>query len=145
GPSVSGNGDFVAFTSDAALIPGTDSNGAPDVYRRTLATNDEDLASIGAVQVGNKASDGAAIDDDGDRVAFVSYSTNLSGFDLGDDPDIYYHDFTASNTEIASVGATFNDKATGSNQASISADGKRIAFLTNTALVGVDTNGVNDV
>ncbi len=147
GPSISGNGKFVAFATSAALVPGTDNNNAVDVYRRTLANNTEQLASIGAGGVGNSGSGGASIDDDGGRVAFVSNAKNLSGFDLSNDSDIYYHDFGTSDTEIASVGATFLDKAGGSSQASISADGDRIAFLTQTDLTPahVDTNGVQDV
>ena len=101
--------------------------------------------SFGAVVIGNHESDGASIDDDGGRVAFVSSATNFSGFDGSTDPDIYYHDFGTAQTLLASVGATFNDKAAGSTQASISADGTKIAFLTKTSLAAADTNTVMDV
>jgi WD40-like Beta Propeller Repeat len=148
GASVSGDGNWVAFSSAAALDP-DDTNSFEDVFERHLSTNTDRLvsrATTAAGPVGNSDSSGASVDDDGGVVAFTSNATNLfSAIDTSNDDDIYVRDFGASTTSIASVtGITKGNSS--SFDASISADGTKVAFTTpSTNLAAIDTNGVQDV
>ena len=82
---LSGDGRFVAFTTDAALV-GADRNGSDDVYRRDLLTGTTALASAasGVAQAGAGSSDAPSISDDGRWVAFTSdVQTLVPGYSSG--------------------------------------------------------------
>src|SRR5215211_1189247 len=106
-PSLSADGDHVAFSTEADNIGVSDANNRNDVFVHTISTGATALASISAIapgQYGDSDSDGPSISADGHRVAFVSYARNFSTLDA--DPaftrDVYVHDFTANTTFLAS-------------------------------------------
>jgi len=81
-PSVSGDGRFVAFVSDAAgLFPGhVDSNRAPDVFVYDRISKKTVLASRSSASPnasGNAGSEAATISRDGNYVLFGSQATDL--------------------------------------------------------------------
>lgn len=90
--SISHDGRFVAFSSDATNLVQYDFNGARDVflYDRTLDFIRRVSVSTGGAQ-GNRASDEPHISGDGRCVVFVSSSGNLD--DLGDNHqrDVYLY------------------------------------------------------
>jgi hypothetical protein len=156
GPSVSGDGNWVAFSSAAALDP-ADTHTGEDVFERHLTTSTDRLVSRAtgtAGAVGNGDSSGASVDEDGSIVAFTSQATNLfSAIDPTSDPDVYVRDFDdaggppAPTTSVIDVQQNhFTSKGSGvAVDASISSNGNAVAFLsTSTDLVTGDTNGVAD-
>jgi Tol biopolymer transport system component len=77
-PEISGDGKFVAFTSNATNFAPEDTGSEADVYRRSLTSGATQLVS--ATFDGHKGSAPSllgGIDDSGERVSFVSSSTNL--------------------------------------------------------------------
>lgn len=139
-PAISADGRFVAFVSDASdLVPG-DANGQLDVFvrdRLASTTRRVSVSSSGVEADGNSFD--PAISADGRVVAFSSGARNLvdgrSVFDSG----VYVHELGTGATELVSGGPTYG--TTGSSyQPSLSADGRYVAFASQSALIEADTN-----
>ena len=93
-PSISGNGRFVAFSSEATNLVAGDGNGASDVFRHSLAGGTTDLVSTATGGgPGNGDSLDPAISDDGRVVAFASDADDLSADD-GKKTDVFVHTFS---------------------------------------------------
>ena len=94
----------------------------------------------------NADNDLPAISADGRFVAFQSVGRFTPG-DAGTDGDVFVHNRQTGATRRASVksnGVEVNT-ADGSEEASISADGRLVAFVSDAALSNGDTNGTLDV
>ncbi len=92
-PSISANGRYVAFASDASnLVPG-DTNGWAEVFLRDRQNGTIERVSIdsGGAQ-GNYPSFGPSISVDGRYVAFYSYTTNLVPGDTNGHDDVFVRD-----------------------------------------------------
>ena len=147
GPSLSGNGRWVAFSSAGRLLS-ADHDPAGDVYLRDLLTSTTSLVSVhGGTDAG--ASSGASISADGRFVAFSSRALTLAPGPLasgGSLPDVYVRDVVAKKTVRLSR-AIGGGAADGSSSApGIAGDGRTIAFASSADdLVPGDTNGGGDV
>jgi len=147
--SISADGRFVAFLSDADnLVPG-DTNGSPDVFvhdRQTGQTTRVSVASNGTQGNGTSGEDGCSISADGRFVAFISGATNLVAGDTNGEPDVFVHDRQTGQTTRASVASDGTQSNGGSELPSITGDGRFVAFISRaTNLVAGDTNGAPDV
>src|SRR5690606_7881643 len=145
--SLSGDGRFVAFQSAASnLVPG-DTNGATDVFvhdRQTGVTERVSVASDGAQ--GNANTSEASLSADGRYVAFQSIATNLVPGDTNGATDVFVHDRQTGTTQRVSVAGDGTPGNGNSFSASVSADGRYVAFdSVATNLVAGDTNGFRDV
>ena len=151
-PSISGDGRYVAFDSNASnLVPG-DTNDATDVFvhdRQTGATERVSVATSGAQADLYRGSFDASISADGRYVAFSSAASNLVAGDSNDEDDVFVHDRVLGITErvsVSSAGAQGVPSGVGSAAPSISADGRYVAFRSGAPnLVAGDTNGQIDV
>jgi len=95
---------------------------------------------------GNANSYGPSISADGRYVAFVSRATNLVVGDTNGHLDVFVHDRITGATTLASVDSSGRQSDDDSWLASISADGRCVAFESvATNLVPGDTNRLNDV
>ncbi len=93
-PSISGDGGFVAFSSEATNLVAGDGNGASDVFRSSVPAATTDLVSTASGGgPGNDDSLDPAISDDGRVVAFASDADDLSADD-GKKTDVFVHTFT---------------------------------------------------
>ena len=143
GGSISANGRFVVFYSDADnLYPGS-VTATSGVYVRDLTnsvTEREDVASDGTPANGSGYF--GAISADGRYVAFISNATNLVSGVSG--TQLYLRDRKASQTSLVSV-AIGGSPANGNvSSVSISADGRDVAFVSSaTNLVSENTNGLS--
>jgi hypothetical protein len=148
--SISADGRYVAFNSEASNLVGGDTNGFLDTFvrdRQSGTTARVSVSSGGAEGNGESGPyTGLSISADGRYVAFWSYATNLVGGDTNGVSDIFVHDCQSSVTErmsVDSAGAQGNDY---SGTPTISADGRYVAFGSiATNLVGGDTNYAYDV
>ena len=146
-PAISSDGRYVAFSSYATnLVPG-DTNGYGDVFvrdRQSATTERVSVDSAGAQ--GDAESEFPSISADGRYVVFTSDSTNLVHADTNGYSDVFVRDRQNATTQRVSVN-TGNVQANGdSDYASISADGRYVAFGSMASnLVSGDTNGVEDV
>jgi Tol biopolymer transport system component len=141
-PSISGDGRFVAFTSDSFdLVPG-DTNASMDVFvhdRLNGITERQSVAADGTQ--GNRYSKDPAISADGRYVAFRSWSSNLVPGDTNDCEDIFVRDRITGSIERASLDSNGVEGNDVSLFPALSADGRYVAFYSFAwNLVPGDTN-----
>lgn len=143
-PSISADGRFVAFQSEASNLVSGDANGCGDVFVNDRSTGHTERVSVdssGAESNGSSSNFGLAISANGRFVAFVSSATNLVANDTNGYLDVFVHDRLSGLTERASVGSfgvESNELTTGST---ISGDGRFVGFESYaTNLVDGDTN-----
>ena len=149
-PAVGGSGVAVAFSSLATNLASSpsDTNAASDVFVVTdplSATPHLARVSVGASAEGNGPSFTPALSDDGTKVVFRSYASNLVNGDLNGAADIFLRDLTSGSTTLASqVSGSQGDGS--SSQPSVTADGRYVGFTsTSDNLVMGDTNAVSPV
>jgi Tol biopolymer transport system component len=149
-PSMSADGRYVAFQSDATNLVGGDTNKAPDVFVHDRLTDITERATVNSagVQANGTQLDlhPCSISADGRYVAFDSDATNLVLRDTNGHRDVFVHDRLTGVTErvsVDSLGAQANDESyddSWSNSTSISADGRYVVFTSlATNLVPGDT------
>lgn len=147
-PALSGNGRYVAFTSYATNLVTGDANGVRDVFRHDLRTGVTTLVSVtGSGSQADDTSLDPAISHSGRHVTYYSLATNLAPGDTDEVPDVFVRDLTAATTTLVSVVAVGGGtEAWGHFTPAISADGRRVAFMsTADNLVAGDTNHNADV
>ncbi len=131
-PSLSANGRYIAYGSDAAGLAPGDSTGR-QVYVYDRVKKSTELASIGVDGVPMHAMDFTSVSADGNVVAFVSLHRNSN-------PLMYVRDRKARTTTTY-----MPDDRHRVYSPSVSSDGRYIAFRTNAPLDPKDTNGAEDV
>ena len=148
-PTISADGRFVAFDSDATnLVPG-DTNGDRDAFVHDRTTGITERVSVGTGGVQANGPSGfwwpSRISADGRVVTFHSQANNLApaqGFAF----HVYAHDRQSGVTELVSVGWNGAEPHTHSTPDGISSDGRYVAFSSGSGLlVPGDTNGWLDV
>jgi Tol biopolymer transport system component len=147
--SISADGRYVAFDSEASnLVPG-DTNGSQDVFVRDRQTGATSRVSVsGAGVQADCCSASPAISADGRYVTFGSSAPDLVPGDTNDAFDVFVRDRLAGTTRRISVSGAAGQANAGSTNypKGISAAGRYIAFVsTATNLVPGDTNGSDDV
>jgi Tol biopolymer transport system component len=150
GPSISADGRYVAFESDATNLVSGDTNFSADVFvhdRQTGQTTRVSVASDGTQANGQSSK--PSISADGRYVAFMSFADNLVSMYPGPAPRIYriyVHDRQTGQTTLVSVASDGTPADSGAFYPSISPDGRYVAFRSNASnLVSGDTNGTWDV
>jgi len=128
GSAISGDGRFVAFTSAASNLVLDDTNGYDDVFVRDRTGAATERVSIGISGQGNANSGGASISENGARVVFSSYASNLVAWDTNGCIDVFLRDRTADRTWITSVNNAGVEGNWNSGYACISGDGQVVAF-----------------
>ncbi len=145
-PSLSADGRYVAFLSNASNLVENDTNKVDDIFvhdRKTKTTTRVSVASDGTQA--NKASWKLMISDNGRYVTFQSSATNLVKGDKNDRDDIFVHDLETKKTTRVSVATSGIQGNNGSWHPKISADGRYITFWSSAStLVPNDTNVTDD-
>jgi Tol biopolymer transport system component len=147
-PSISSNGKFVAFGSDAPNLVPKDTNRTFDVFLHNLKTGRTRRVSIGpSGRQGNGPSFEPSISGDGHLVVFQSNATNLTRRrDRNHTSDIFVRNLKNRTTRRVSVSSTERQAAGLSWGSAISRNGRIIAFLSQASnLVKRDTNKAVDV
>src|SRR5579859_2944122 len=143
-PTISSNGRYIAFVCQASNLPLASSSGAFGVYLRDLQlgqTEREDVTSRGSGANGSSSTE-PTVSADGRFVAFVSNATNLVPGIVTTNSQIYVRDRKTGNVVLASIGNDGSPATQGALLPSISADGRYVAFLSNsTNLVLHNTGG----
>jgi len=146
-PSISADGRFVAFTSDASNLVADDTNFAFDVLVRDRTNQITSRVSVGAAGVqGNSDSYASAVSADGNFVAYQSVATNLVNDDTNGVNDIFVWSMVAQTTVRQSLSSGGLEGDGASSEPSLSSDGSKLAFTSDAAnLVPSDTNGSSDI
>ena len=130
--SVSADGRFVAFASEASNLVPNDTNNCRDIFVRDLQSGAIVLASVG---LNGSCADGSSwdpvISQDGRYVAFTSVAGNLAASDTNQDRDVFVRDLLVGTTTLVSVST---NGVNSGNQASyapvVSSDGLDVLFQT---------------
>ncbi|MBF0185877.1 MAG: DUF4347 domain-containing protein, partial [Magnetococcales bacterium] len=146
-PSVSDNGRYIAFCSNASNLVSSDLNGCGDIFLRDTQTGQTSIVSVDSFgNQGNGGSYSPSISADGRYVAFFSYASNLVAGDTNGVGDVFLRDTQTGQTLIISVDSSGNLSNGHSSSPSISADGRYVAFDSNASnLVVGDANSTYDV
>lgn len=148
-PSISADGRYVAFHSIATNLAPGDTNNTWDVFvhdRQTKYTKRVSKSTNNIYGESNNLSQNPTISADGSFVAFHSYASNLVASDLNNKADIFVHDIITGNTARVSKSSTGTEGNGDSLNASISADGRYVAFSSLASNLTVkDTNGYADI
>jgi Ca2+-binding RTX toxin-like protein len=146
-PSISADGRFVAFYSEASNIVPGDTNNSYDIFVRDTLTNTTTLVSLdSAGNQGNSDSYSASISADGRFVAFSSEASNIVPGDTNNYADIFVRDRLTNTTTRVSVDSAGNQGNRDSYSPSISADGRFVAFYSEASkLVPGDTDENGDI
>lgn len=145
--SISADGTRVAFWSLATNLVAGDTNGARDVFVKTLTTGAVVRASVSSFGVQASAfSDHPVLSRDGRWIAFTSWADNLVPADTNGLADVFLHDVQTGTTTRISTGSGGVEADAEAGAPTISGDGTRIAWdSAATNLVLGDTNGKSDV
>lgn len=139
-PSISSNGQFIAFESAASNLVAGDTNGVNDVFVRDMIAGSTTLASVSTngFSSGNGVSRFPVMSADGSRVAFESDASDLTLDDTNSLKGIFVRDLQTSTTIMASKDV--QTSTNGFESPSISADGQRVAFASLSALSFTSAN-----
>lgn len=148
--TISGDGRFIAFSSDVDYTQDEEPGYDNDVFVYEIATEHFERVSIG--ESGAEAEDGTSnweppvLSQDGRFVAFGAYGPLVSN-DSNDEEDVFLHDRATAVTSRVSVGTDGSQATQGvSGKFSISGDGQSVAFDSwSEGLVAGDKNGLTDV
>jgi len=146
-PSISSDGRFVAWDSEAINLVAGDTNKVSDVFVHDRQTGATERASVDDAGVqGAAASSGASLSADGRYVAFGSSAWNLVLGDTNATSDVVLRDRQAGTNELVSRDASGTLGNGPSFAPSLSADARSVAFVSSaTNLTSGDTNGKTDV
>ncbi|MBW4464004.1 MAG: PD40 domain-containing protein [Pegethrix bostrychoides GSE-TBD4-15B] len=155
--SISADGRYIAFASDATNLAPNDTNGETDVFVRDILTGTTVLASVsssGAQLAANTLDFNLrpAISANGQFVVFQSEANNLVANDTnGDDQDIFVRDLRAGTTTRVSVNSRGEQSkpwnviaSADSRTPSISGDGRFVAFESNAINLDSRDTGANN-
>jgi hypothetical protein len=143
-PSISGDGRYVVFRSEAStLVNGI--NGGIFLHDRQTRQTTNVVVGIGGAQ-GNGPSSVPRISQDGRYVVYESIASNLVPGDNNTSTDIFRYDIQTGQTQRLSISDGSSQGNDDSNAPAISADGRYVAFQSDaTNLVLADANRATDV
>lgn len=146
-PSLSQDGRYVSFESEATDLVANDTNGSNDVFVYDRTNDTVELASRdSAGTIGNDPSGEGRLSDDARFVTFSSTATNLVAGDTNGRDDIFVRDRMTNQVSRVSVNLQGTESDQHNQDANISGDGKVIVFQTDSdLLITGDTNGVSDI
>lgn len=146
-PSLSADGRYEAFVSNASNLVSGDTNGRSDIFIKDTQTGQITRVSTDSAGAeGNGGCGDPSLSPDARYLAFYSASSNLVPGDSNGYEDIFLKDIqTGSITRVStdSAGAEGNQS---SHDPSLSPDGRYVAFFSSASnLVPGDGNGEPDV
>ncbi len=146
-PSISADGRYVGFVSDAPDLVAGDSNGEADAFVRDTDNGTTFRVSLNAT--GDEITGGNThrVDlADACVAAFEHDSNSVIDGDTDGVSDVFVRDWCAATTEVVSVDSNGFGTSSASGKPSISADGRYVAFYSNGNLDGAfDFTGGSDV
>src|SRR5215207_2130807 len=143
-PSISSDGRYVAFISEASDLVANDTNGLKDVFVHDLQAGTTQAVSVNSSgALANGESYDTDISDNG-RVAFVSEASDLVAGDTNEWWDYFVRDLQSGTTERVNVDESGNQVGHGVGvilAISISANGRYVAFTTSAPYLDPDDPG----
>lgn len=146
-PSISADGRYVAFASEATNLVAGDTNGFADVFVHDR--EDNTTVRVNTSTLGSQSNGTAlwpSLDSTGLLVAFYSEASDLIEGDTNGVADVFVKDILTGEPTRVSLGPEGAQSDGDSYRPYISADGNRVAFDSGASnLVENDTNVASDV
>ncbi|MEP7287918.1 MAG: RHS repeat-associated core domain-containing protein [Chloroflexota bacterium] len=158
--SISADGRYVAFISDASNLSPSDTNQDPDAFVHDMVTGETSRVSvqtgggqvdgnsvgIDAISISTPTYDNAQLPQDGPIVAFSSNSTQLVSSDNNNYSDVFIHNMKTNITSRISTNINGQEANNNSDSPSISANGGYVVFRSDaTNLVDNSYNNQGDL
>ena len=147
-PSVSTNGQWVAFHSDAGNLTPGDTTNLTDVFLHDVNSGATRLISVSPEGApGDASSSYPVLAADGQRIAFESLASQLTAHDTNGAADVFVRDIASGSTILVSVSATGDAPGNGSSSlVDLTPDGRHVLFTsTSSNLVSGMTNRGSEV
>lgn len=129
--TISCNGAYIGFNSDASNLVSSDTNSQVDAFVYDRIANSFDLVSKSSGgTLGNGTSGEVSVSNDGRFAAYSSGATNLVSSDTNNDYDIFLHDRLSGTTELVSKNASGTQANGFSFQPNISSNAKYIVYAS---------------
>jgi Tol biopolymer transport system component len=142
-PAISADGQYIAFISFASNLVTHDTNNNFDIFVHDLLTAQTTRVSVASnSDEANVRSLSPSISEDGRYIAFVSWANNLVSDDKNDTADVFLHDRLTGETTLISQKPDGPGNISGGHYATISADGRFVAFYTHEAPFFPGSGGV---
>jgi Tol biopolymer transport system component len=128
-PSISGDGRYVAFWSNASNLVSPATSGYQHIFVHDRIEGETFLISAASDGTeGNGGSNNPSITADGGLITFESNASNLVPEDNNDDTDIFVHHRLTGQTDRVSVASNGTEANHISTYPSISGDGRFVSF-----------------
>ncbi len=138
---ISGDGNFVAFTTDTDLGTGDD-NWSDDVYVRNLAAGTTTRISKPKSGIADEGGgDSPSLSFDGRYVAFIGWADIDGAPDPFGGRDVFVRDTVTKTTARVSLGPTGGYLDGSASDPTLSADGRRVIYRSTGDATGTDANG----
>ena len=146
-PTISSDGQRIAFNSVSANLVANDTNGVTDVFVRDVQDGTTRMVSVSSSGAsGNSTSQDPYISGNGRYVAFTSFASNLVQGDGNATSDAFVHDLETSKTYLVSMAPNGGSGNQFSTALDISDDGRYVLISSFASdLIANDTNGATDV
>jgi len=145
--SISADGTKIAFSSSATdLISGLTTVGT-NIFLYDISDGSTTLLTAGSSgNGGNGSSQDPSISEDGTKIAFYSYASDLVGAPANGLANVFLYDTSDGSTTLVTTGSSGFGSNGAASHPSISADGTKIAFMaTSTDLTIPPTNGTRNI
>jgi len=145
-PSISSDGNWIAFSSSSSQLVSGDSNGASDIFLKNVQTGT--ISRVSTDSSGQEVAGGStqpSLSGDGRYVVFQS-EANIAAADTNGMQDVYVKDLLTGEISLVSSDALGVAGNLASSSPSISPAGRYVVFVSGASnLVALDGNGLSDV
>jgi len=143
---MSADGNFIVFETRATNVNPLDSDGKLEVVVHDYAKSTTDIMSGHIPNSNDSSGTNTGLSEDGRYVVFDSNANNLVANDTNNKKDVFLRDRKNNTIERISVSSSGVQGNGDSKDASVSADGRYVTFLSYaTNLVVNDTNAKGDI
>ena len=146
-PSISDDGRYIVFQSEANNLVANDNNNSPDIFIRDLTSGNTELVSVSSGETqGNGMSTLPWISGDGNSVSFASFASNLVAADTNNHQDIFVRNLQLGETKRVNISSGGIQANKNSRETYISQTGRYVVFSSFAEnLVPGDTNTWSDI
>ncbi len=146
-PSISTDGRYVAFSTQATNLGTADANANFDVFITDRATGSIRVVSHAGGSTAAGYSDYPSLSASGRKVAFTSFASDLVPNDTNAASDVFVADLDAGSIDRVSVSTSGVEALGASDSPHLSATGRYVVFISDAGnlVVPADVNGVRDV
>jgi Tol biopolymer transport system component len=146
-PTISADGRYIVFTSNANNLVPDDTNNQPDIFVHDRVLGTTERVSINSQgEEGDYSSHSGRLSADGRYVVFTSYANNLVPGDTNSEQDVFVHDRLNRQTNRISISSLGVQGNADSLNGDISASGRYVVFTSvATNLVTIPLNSSMNV